>query len=177
MMLGGAGGRNKNIIDLLANSEALRASIDAHTKATEARLRSSEEHRKAKSEAEEIIRQLDHKVSSDNVRQQALDARQKVLDDLSGKLNDQIADYNFKHRNLEDSKAELARQKSDQQQILQRMTNDILAKDQTANQKHLHLEQQLMEAAKRHHDLSIKETSLIQRENEILAFANRLKGL
>jgi len=33
-----------------------------------------------------------------------------------------------------------------------------------------------MEAAKRHHDLSIKETSLIQRENEILAFADRLRG-
>src|SRR5882672_3853445 len=125
MMLGGAGGRNKSIIDLLANSDALKASIDAHSKATEARIKSAEDHRRARDDAIVILNQLKQKQAEHNERESKLDAKQLTLDDLSGKLNSQIADYNFKHRDLEDAKAELARQKSDQQQILQRMTNEV----------------------------------------------------
>ena len=57
------------------------------------------------------------------------------------------------------------------------MTNDVLAKDQEANQKQLHLEQQLMAAAQKHEEISRREALVLQRETEIVEFANKLKGL
>ena len=56
------------------------------------------------------------------------------------------------------------------------MTNEVLAKDQTANQKHLHLEQQLMSVAQRHEELSRREALVLQRETEIVEFADKLRG-
>ncbi|SRR5258706_1418227 len=176
MMMGGRSNSSKSIIDLLANSDALKAAIDSHNKATEARIKSAEDHRKAKEDASVILNQLKHKQNEHDERERQLVDRQQILDKLSGQLNDQIADYNFKHRNLEESKTELARQKSDQQHILQRMTNEVLAKDQAANQKHLHLEQQLMSVAQKHEELSRREALVLQRETEIVEFADKLRG-
>ncbi len=174
-MLGG-NNRNKSIIDLLANSDALKAAIDSHNKATEARLKSAEDHRRAKEAASATLNQLKQRQVEHDERERQLDARQKTLDHFSGQLNDQLADCNSRGRDLQVLKSELERQKVDQQHILQRMTNEVLAKDQTANQKHLHLEQQLMSVAQRHEELSRREALVLQRETEIVEFADKLRG-
>src|SRR6266446_2221925 len=158
MMMGRRTSR-KHVFDLLNDPESLKAAIDAHNQATEARLRSAEEYRKAKDEALTALAQLSQKQSEYNERESNLNSRHEALKELSGQLNAQIADYNFKHKEVDDLKTELQRQKADQHQILQRMTNDILAKDQDANQKHMHLEQQLMSVAQQRNELSKREAS------------------
>jgi len=175
-MLGGAGGRNKSIIDLLANSDALKASIDAHSKATEARIKSAEDHRKAKEDAVATLNKLKQKQAEHDERERQLDVRHKALNDLSGQLNSQIADYNFKHRDLEDAKVVLENKRMDQQRILKQMTDDVLAKDQAANQKLHDLEQKLLEAAKQRKDIQDREALVIQRETMIAEFADQLRG-
>jgi len=174
-MMGGSR-KQRGLLDLLNNPDALKSTLANHKQAVDAHARAAEDYRKKKADALKVIEELTKKQALHDETEARLEARQKTLDDLSGKLNAQIADYNFKHKEVDDFKAELERQKVDQHQILQRMTNDVLAKDQEANQKQLHLEQQLMSAAQKHEEISRRESLVLQRETEIVEFADRLRG-
>src|SRR5258706_583631 len=176
MPMMGSSRKRHDLLDFLSNPNKAKATIDAHRQATIEHSKAAEFHKKTKADALKVIEELTRKQVLHDEAEARLEARQKTLDDLSGKLNAQIADYNFKHKEVDDLKTELQRQKADQHHILQRMTNDILAKDQDANQKHMHLEQQLMSVAQQRNELSKREASVIERENSILAFANQLKG-
>jgi len=177
MPMMGSSRKRHDLLDFLSNPNKAKATIDAHRQATIEHSKAAEFHKKTKADALKVIEELTRKQVLHDEAEARLEARQKTLDDLSGKLNAQIADYNFKHKEVDDLKTELQRQKADQHQILQRMTNDVLAKDQDANQKQLHLEQQLMSAAQKHDEISRREALVLQRETEIVEFANKLKGL
>ncbi len=177
MPMMGSGRKKHDLLDFLSDPQKSKAIIAQHKQAVDAHARAADDYKQNKADALKVIEELIRKQASHDETEARLEARQKTLDDLSGKLNAQIADYNFKHKEVDDLKTELQRQKADQHQILQRMTNDVLAKDQEANQKHMHLEQQLMSVAQKHDEISRREALVLQRETEIVEFANKLKGL
>ncbi len=174
-MMGGTG-RSKNIIDLLADSEALKAAIDSHNKATEARLKSAEDHRKSKAEALETLEQLRKKKVEHDVRNAGLDQVKQHLDSVAASLNYRETELNQRHEELTQAQAKLQHQNIEQQQILKKMTDDVLAKDERANQKHKDLDQKLLAADKLGEELRQREISVARREALLQDVALKLKG-
>lgn len=175
MMLGGNTGR-RNVLNLLADPEALKASIDAHNKASEARLKSAEEYKKAKDEAQESIKHLDLKLAAHSDYERQLDARQKALDDLSGKLNDQISDYNKKSKELDEAVSRLDAEQRAHLQNIQQTRLHITQKEMQLTQQANELNERSAEVIRRHEELSHRESIIKQREAEIVEFADRLRG-
>jgi hypothetical protein len=160
--LGGGGSRRgNNVLELLADSNALKSAIEAHNQATEARNKSAEEYKKAKADALEAIDKLNQKQGAYDLREQELNARKKSLDDYNNELDKQFIDHKAKVSEFEAAKSKLEKDKEDHLQSIQ--------------QTKLYLNQKDMQIAKRDNDLGVRESEALKydallKKRELLVF-------
>lgn len=172
----GGSRRGKNSFDIINDPDALKASIEAHNKSIEARNKSADEHKQARAEALDALEKLKQKQTLNDEREHTLDLRDKICADLGSRLNSQIADYEWKQRQLDESKAEHEKRIKENELLFQRMTHDILAKDEAAEQRRKDLDQKYLEVSKKNQELSRREAMILQREATIIEFADNLRG-
>ena len=169
--------KSKNLLDLLADKDALAAAIEAHQRATDARDKSSSEYRNAKAEAEAVFERLKHEREEQNDREQELYAKSQELVRFSAELNSKSQQLDDQARAIAKTREDAGKEYVERQLEIQKQLDIIRNKNLLLEQRQDVLNQAVADADKQHKSLDSWQLSLAKREQAILELANLLKGV
>lgn len=173
-MMGGASVQSQTLLDLVSHPEQLRAHIDELHQANLARVKSAEEHRKAKAEAEETMAHLQTMKSVHESRELAIAAAKADVEAQSHQLTVEIANVRQKQQEYEQLKQALEDEKVSHQQNVSQFNQQVQAQQQSLAQQEHALLATTKSAAQRHNELNTRESILHAREQFIIAAAHEL---
>lgn len=174
MMLGSGGGRSEEPLESLADVDRLKVRIESLYKAVEARNKSTELHKIARSEALEAAEKLRQVKAAHDAREQQLNNKSDELEKLRQYLADQIAEYSKKSDELTEEKHKFETDRSAHQQNVSKFGEYCAAKQQTISQQQLDIQQRLMAAEQKAEELKKREADTFAREQFLISAANEI---